>query len=104
MRLAEPHGRAVWLKNMEPNEYPGDDAIDGIENPLPSDGAERNWRYPRQKNQEADKSAAAEVPFESGGECHRADDHNDLRADSENDGVFHRRAKTGALHDAAEVF
>src|SRR4030081_926485 len=56
------------------------------------------------KNQKTDDAAAAEGLFQGNGENVGADDHHDLRADGEDEGIADGNAKTGALQDAAEVF
>jgi hypothetical protein len=79
-------------------------AVDRIEDPFPSDGAESDGRDPRQQNQKTDQAAAAERVFQGNGEDVCADDYDNLRADGEDKRIADGDAKTGTLQDAAEVF
>src|SRR5712664_1755715 len=103
-RLAEPHRSAEGLVKMQRNQHPTDDAVDGVQNPFPTDGAESDGRHPRQKNEKADQAAATEGLFQGDGENVGADDHDDLGADGKDEGIANGNSKTGALQNAAEVF
>src|ERR1700694_638995 len=103
-RFAQPHRGAERLVNVYGHEDPGDHAVDRIKDPFPPDGAERDGRNPRQKNQKTDQAAAAEGLFQGDGENVGADDYYDLGANGEDEGIADGNAKTGALQDAAEVF
>src|SRR5579864_2071657 len=104
MRFAEPHGCTERLVNMHGHEDPSDYAVDRIQNPFPSNGAQRDGRNPRQENQETNDAAATEPVFQCNGENVGADHHNDLGADGKDEGISNRDSKTRALQDAAEVF
>src|SRR5260370_13326961 len=71
---------------------------------MPADGAEGDGCHPWEKNEKTDQAAATEGFFQGNGENVGADDHDDLRADGEDEGIANGNAKTGALQDAAEVF
>src|SRR5438045_9330122 len=85
MWLAEPHGGAEWLVQMERDENPTDHAVDGVENPFPADGPERYGRHPGEKHEETDHAAAAKGLLEDDGEDARDDDDDDLRANGEDE-------------------
>src|SRR5437879_5069406 len=101
--FAKPHGGAERFVKMERDENPRDDAVDGIEQPLPTDGAERNGRDPGKQNQKAYDAAAAKGVFEGDGEDVGADEDDDLRAGGEDKRIANGEAETGALQDAAKI-
>src|SRR5260370_5767457 len=103
-RFAEPHGSAERLVDVRGYQNPGDHAVDRIQDPFPSNGAQRDGRNPGQKNQKTNQAAATERGFQGQGENVGADDHDDLGADGKDKGIADGNAKTGALQDAAEVF
>src|ERR1700676_5032169 len=83
-RFAEPHGRVEWFVEVKGDKDPGDDTVDRIEKPLPTDGPERYWRNPRKQDEKPDQTAAAKRILQCNGEDVGADNHHDLRADGEN--------------------
>src|SRR5256885_266689 len=103
MGFAQPHGRAERLVHMKRDQYPADHAVDGIENPLPADGAERDGRNPGEQHEETQHAAAAKGLLQGDGQDARGDDDHDLRADREDEGVPDGNTETGALQNAAEV-
>src|SRR5256886_17177692 len=104
MWFAEPHGGAERLVQMERDENPADHAVDGVENPFPADGAERDGRNPGEEHEETDRAAAAKGLLQGDRQDARGDDDDDLRANREDEGVPDGDTETGALQNAAEVF
>src|SRR6266851_5152832 len=104
MRLAQPHGGIERLEEVEGHQHPSDDAIDGVQDPFPSDGAERNRRNPREKNEKTNDAAATEGFFQGDGKDVGTDDDDDLREDGEDERIANSNAKAGALQNTAEIF
>jgi len=73
---------------------PGDHAVDRIKIHFPPDGAERDGRNPRQKNQKTDQAAAAEGFFQGMARM-LADDHHDLGANGEDEELRMATRKLG---------
>src|SRR6185312_295422 len=88
---------------MNMYQQPGDDAVDGIKNPLEANRPERNRRHPRQQNQKSNKAASPERFLQRDGKRGGTYDDHDLSNHCKNDGVVHRLTEAGTLQDAAEV-
>ena len=65
MRFTQPHGSVEGLVEVERHEHPADDAVNGVQNPFPSDGSQRDRRHPWKKDQETDEAAPAEGLLQS---------------------------------------
>src|SRR6266571_79385 len=95
MWFAEPHGGVERLVKVQRHQHPTDDAIDGVQNPFPTDSAQCDRSDPWKQDQKANAAAAAERLFQGNGEDVGADDHDDLRADGENQGIADGTRKLG---------
>src|SRR5262249_9784298 len=76
----------------------------GVQYPLPTNCAKRNWRNPGQQDEKAHQPPAAKWFFQSNGKNICADHHNHLRCDRKDDRILQRCPETRALHDAAKIF
>src|SRR5713101_7153174 len=68
MRFAQPHGGVERLVEVQRHQHPTDDAVDGVQNPFPTDGAQRDRGDPWKQDQKANEAAATERFFQSNGE------------------------------------
>src|SRR6266702_1834450 len=57
MWFAEPHGGVERLVEVQRHKHPTDEAIDGVQNPFPTDSAQRDRGDPREKDQKTDEAA-----------------------------------------------
>src|SRR2546425_1923857 len=88
---------------MHRYQQPIDHAIERVEDPLPSDGAQRHRRDPRQHHQESHYAAASELISEGQGKREGANDDQNLRADGEDHGVEQGPPERRAVQHAAKI-
>ena len=89
---------------MQPGEHPVHDRVDGVEDPLPADGAEADGRHPGQEDQEADEPAPAEPIAQRQRQRVRARRSRSTWVEMVKTNEFRSaRRKRRALEDAPEV-
>src|SRR6185312_17232196 len=103
MGFAQPHRRAIRFVEMDGHQHPVDDAVERIENPFPANRAERNGRYPGQKDEKSNDAAPAKSVFQSYRQNRRTNDDHDLRKDRKDEGILQCNFETWTLNHAAKV-
>ena len=101
--LSEPDGPGGGPEDVQVAQRPVDHAVDGVEDPQPPDGAQRDGRHPRQEDEQPHQPLAAELALQCDGQHAGQHQDQDLRDEGEEDGVAQRAAEARVAQRRLEV-